>query len=127
LACRDHTYQGDDAGLVAFVPSRNLHRRRMDESQRAMTAANIANLSVGRRWPVIVPTGTINISAKEAAEMLQVGERTVKRARGVQQRAVPELVEAVETREVSLRAVGQAADRGRIDAAKRRSAATTPS
>src|SRR5262249_23062475 len=63
---------------LAYVISRNLHRRHLDESQRAMVAAKLATLRDGQRqvgrWAE-VPTQA------EAAQLLNVGERSVRRAR----------------------------------------------
>jgi ParB-like chromosome segregation protein Spo0J len=42
---RYETYSGEDP--IAYVVSRNLHRRHLDESQRAMVAAKIAELTHG--------------------------------------------------------------------------------
>ena len=44
---RFRTYEGDDA--VGFVLSENLFRRHLNESQRAMAAARIANMPQGAR------------------------------------------------------------------------------
>ena len=43
------TFEGEDAELLAFVLSHNLHRRHLNESQRAMVATRIANLGHGGR------------------------------------------------------------------------------
>jgi hypothetical protein len=47
-----------------------------------------------------VPIGTLTIT--EAAEQANVGVRTVKRARAVEESATPEIVEAVEQGEVAV-------------------------
>jgi N6-adenosine-specific RNA methylase IME4 len=96
-------YEGDDP--VAFVVSLNLHRRHLDESQRAMVAGKLATLSDGQRADLVegLPIG-------RAAELLNVGERTVARAREVQQRGAPELVDAVESGMVSVSAAADVAE-----------------
>jgi hypothetical protein len=76
---RYETYSGDDP--IAYVVSRNLHRRHLDENQRAMVAANIAELTQGR--PEKAAYGPVIPTQAEAAEMLNVGERSVRRARVV--------------------------------------------
>ena len=90
-------YDGDDP--VAFVLSLNLHRQHLDESQRAMVAAKISNLSVGR--PKIAAMGTI--SKGDAADQLNVSPHSVTRARGVLARGTPELVAAVESGDAAVR------------------------
>jgi DNA methylase len=103
------TYQGPDP--VAFVVSLNLRRRHLNESQRAMVAAKIANMPSGYRTDIEpganlpeVPAPTPPVSAARAAEMLNVSERTVKAARVVRDQAVPELAEKVERGTVSVSA-----------------------
>lgn len=99
-------YQGDDP--MGFVISLNLHRRHLNESQRAMVAAKVATLTHGgdRRavqaanLPVETPTQA------EAAAMLNVGERSVRAAAKVRDEGTPELVAAAEQ---GLIAVSQAA------------------
>src|SRR6516165_12175055 len=93
-------YSGDDP--VAYVVSLNLRRRHLDESQRAMVAAKLATLRDGQRADLVegLPIG-------RASEMLNVGERTVARAREVQEHGTPELVSAVERGAIS---VSSAAD-----------------
>lgn len=70
-------YEGDDP--VGFVVSLNLHRRHLDESQRAMVAGKIATLAQGsnQHAPIGAP------SQDNAADMLNVGRRSVQRAREV--------------------------------------------
>jgi hypothetical protein len=77
--------------LVSFVVSLNLHRRHLNESQRAMVAAKIANIPQGKHD---VPIGTS--SQPEAAEMLNVSVRSVKRAKKVQESGDASLIADVE-------------------------------
>jgi ParB-like chromosome segregation protein Spo0J len=78
---------------VAFVISLNLHRRHLSESQRAMVAARLAKLEVGR--PKEKPS-IEGITTDRAAELLHVGRASVERARTVQEKAAPELAQAVD-------------------------------
>jgi N6-adenosine-specific RNA methylase IME4 len=82
---------GED--LLAYVLSKNLKRRQLDESQRAMVAARIANMTHGGNRSK-APIGALSDHA--AANTLNVGERSVERAKAVQRSALPEIVEAVD-------------------------------
>src|ERR1700730_14268337 len=93
---RYEQYNGRDP--LAHVISLNMKRRHLDESQRAMLAARIATLGDGQRQVgqlADVPT------QEQAAEMLNVGERTVRRASEVLNEGVPEVISAVERGAVS--------------------------
>lgn len=93
-----------NGSLVAFVVSMNLVRRHLDESQRAMVAAKLANMGKGR------PGENRSIdpfSQPMAAELLNVSVPSVKRAKQVQEQGAPELAALVEAGEV---AVSTAAD-----------------
>jgi hypothetical protein len=89
-------YRGDDP--LQFVISLNLRRRHLDESQRAMVAARIANLQDEQRKSGS-PIGEA-VTQGEAADLLNVGKRSVERARTVLEHGQPELVTAVERGEV---------------------------
>lgn len=85
----------DGAGSpVAFVVSLNLHRRHLDEAQRAMVASKLATLEKGTRQDRSRDPSTP--TQAESARLMHVSEKSVKRARQVQKSGVPELVEAVE-------------------------------
>jgi ParB family chromosome partitioning protein len=86
------TYEGDEAELVPFVVSLNLHRRHLDESQRAMVAAKLATLGHGQKKA----DSQILLSQSEAAELLNVSVGSVKHARKVQQDGAPALIAAVD-------------------------------
>jgi hypothetical protein len=73
-------YQGDDP--VSYVISLNLRRRHLDESQRAMVAAKLATLKRGDNQHS--PIG--ETSQAKAAELLNVGKRSVERAAEVRDR-----------------------------------------
>jgi hypothetical protein len=76
----------------------------LDESQRAIAAARLATLGVGR--PTISPIGEIKTQTAAAA-LLNVGKRSVERAREVLDEGAPELIEAVERGRVSVSAAGR--------------------
>ena len=85
-----------------WVISRNLHRRHLNESQRALVAAKLAKLRVGEvgngRVEVSIDTPTL----EKAAEQLQVGRATVARAKTVLANGSQELIEAVEQGKVAV-------------------------
>jgi hypothetical protein len=87
----------DDESALAFVISKNLMRRHLDESQRAMVAAKLTGLRSGQRADQVqgLPIG-------RAATMLNVGERSVARARRVIDKGDPELVAAVDRGEIAV-------------------------
>lgn len=103
-------YTGNDP--LGFVVSHNLHRRHMNEAQRGMVAAKIADLPKG------APKGNQNASLKsngpngpfvsddktiaKAAAMMNVSPRTVKRAKRVINSGIPELQDMVTSGEVNV-------------------------
>jgi N6-adenosine-specific RNA methylase IME4 len=94
-------YTGDDP--VAYVVSLNLRRRHLSESQRAMVAAKLATLKLGdNQHSEGLPIG-------RGSQLLNVGERTVARAREVQEHGASELVHAVEQGVVSVSAAADIA------------------
>jgi hypothetical protein len=91
------------ADPVAFVASANLHRRHLDESQRAVIAARLATMRQGARTD-LSPAGRNDVSQAKAATLLNVGKRSVERGRVVLDHGVPDLVHAVEKGDVSVSA-----------------------
>ena len=99
-------YFGDDP--VSFVVSLNLRRRHLDESQRAIVAAKLANMRQGN-FSKAANLPVSPVSQSSAADMLNVSERTVRSARTVIDEGAPELVEAVEHGRVSVSAAADVA------------------
>lgn len=88
------------ADPVAFVASANLHRRHLDQSQRAMIAAKLADMKRGDNQHA----SRGETSQAEAARLLEVGKRSVERAREVIDHGTDKIVAAVEVGEVPLKA-----------------------
>jgi len=91
VECPSRTYRGGDA--LSFVVSANLHRRHLDESQRAMVAADLANMRQGERTDL--PSANLpKVSQHQAAAMLSVGARSIRYAKEVRKKdeAVADLV-----------------------------------
>src|SRR3954471_20487819 len=93
------TYTGNDP--LAFVVSRNLHRRHLSESQRAMIGAELATMKQGARSD-LAPIGAM--SDGDAAKLLNVSERSVERAKAVRRDGTPEVIAAVEQGDVAVSA-----------------------
>ena len=77
---------------LKFVIGQNVNRRHLNESQRALIAANIANIKKGENQ-YSAKDGSIDLPT--AAKMLNVSEPTVKRAKTFLDKAAPQLVEKI--------------------------------
>ena len=95
-------YEGDDP--LGFVVSKNLHRRHLNESQRAAIAAEIANMPQGFRSDQ--PSANLQkvISVPEAAQLMNVSPRTVATAKKIK---APDLKAAVKTGKKSVHAAAK--------------------
>jgi hypothetical protein len=108
VECPARSYDGDDP--VAFVISLNLKRRHLSESQRAMVAAKLATLPHGaNQWRSGQLAGP---PAQDEAAVLNVGERSVRRAKIVRDSGEPELIALVEVGEISVAAAVERIRRG---------------
>lgn len=79
-----------------FVISLNLKRRHLNESQRAMIAARLAKASVGNPNLNRANLPDRETTNAQAASLVNVSERSVKTAKQIQDRATPELAQAVD-------------------------------
>jgi len=102
---RCEEYRGDDP--LGFVVGRNLHRRHLNDKERALVAARIASLRSGR--PETIPPSGGALSVREAAEQLNVSPRAVERAKRVLAHGTPALQQAVKEGDLSLAAGAQIA------------------
>ncbi len=99
------TYEGDNA--LQFVLDKNLHRRHLNESQRAMVAARLATMEKGTNQHAQICAPSQN----QAAEMLNVSRRMVQDARKVHETGTPETIRAVESGELPIHRVMTASKR----------------
>src|SRR6516162_1305030 len=96
-------FAGDDP--IGFVLSANLHRRHLNESQRAMVAAKLTSLAVGANQHTKGEGTSIDV----ASRLLNVGRASIDRARKVLATGDPKLVAAVEQGQVSVSAAADQA------------------
>jgi hypothetical protein len=92
------------------LDSKNLHRRHLNESQRAMVAAKIVTLKRGgdrRSENFKQPIG--GLIQENAATILNVGTTSTQRAARVRDKGIKELQQAVESGDVSLWAADEIA------------------
>jgi len=92
------TYEKDD--VLTFVIGLNLHRRHLNETQRAVVASKIANMPQGGRTDITPSANLHKVSQSKAASMLNVSPRTVATVKAVEKEA-PELLEKMERGEIT--------------------------
>jgi ParB-like chromosome segregation protein Spo0J len=111
IACPQRAYEGkgEERDLRAFVVSKNLHRRHLNTSQRAMIAAEIADMTHGgdRKSD---QAGKVQLdsvsrpSRTDAAQLLNVSPESVTTAKKVADRAEPEVAQAVKDGKITVSA-----------------------
>lgn len=104
----------DDREALALVLSSNLHRRHLTESQRADIAAKISNTKVGgdrrsKNQKANCPSDPV-VTREQAAELMNVSEKSVDRAAKVQKQGGKVLQEAVTAGDVSVSKAARIAD-----------------
>lgn len=104
---RTKQFKGDDA--LSFVISQNLHRRDLNESQRAMIGIPAANMREGRP-PNSAPVQS-KMSQAQAAGMVGVSTRSIASAAVVsdQERTIPELADRVRSGDLTVKLVEKVA------------------
>lgn len=108
---RFETYQGNDP--TAFVIDKNVHRRHLNESQRAMIAARLANLGNKQKASNFKPMPEVEISTSHpitmdrAAEMLNVERSTVAFAKNVLKDGTQDEINAVRDGRASVTGIGR--------------------
>src|SRR5262245_12048482 len=92
------TGAGADLDPVVFIASLNLHRRHLNESQRAIIAAKLATMKNGDNQHTKGSSGEPpSVSTARAAATMKVGPATVKRAKLVLVHGTKEEQASVET------------------------------
>lgn len=99
-------YEGNKP--LEHVVSLNLHRRHLNESQRAMVAVKLETMRHGDNQHT-KGDANLHVLREDAAKLLNVSPRTVATAASVQRHATPELQRAVEQGKVAVSAAAQAA------------------
>lgn len=92
-------YSGTDP--LNFVLSKNLHRRHLTESQRALVAASIVDWERGVNSTT---AGSANLPTRTAAAKLSISERAVTAARRIRDHGAPELLTAIREGRVTVHA-----------------------
>ena len=104
-------YDGDDP--LAFVLSKNLHRRHLNESQRGLVAGKIANMPSGTRTDLEPSTDSYEVSLSDAADMMNVGRTIVANVKKIE-RDAPDLIPAIESGEMTVNKAIQTAKKREV-------------
>lgn len=95
---------------ISFVLSLNLHRRHLNETQRATVAAKIAKLKLGDNQHAKEGVAIDTPSADKAAQLLNVSRESVQRAKHAIDKGSPEVVAAMERGEIAASAAAKLVD-----------------
>lgn len=85
-------WQGTD--VLSLIMSKNLHRRHLSESQRAMVEARLANVRQGERTDLEPSRNFGKVSQSEAGKLLNISEDSIGSAKKVVSEGASELGEA---------------------------------
>jgi len=123
-ACRDAGVEPrfespDIDDPLTFVIRKNALRRHLNESQRSMAAAKVANMRQGERTDLQSKDGK-SLSQEDAAKLFNVGISSVQRATAVIKYGGAELQKAVERGDIS---VSTAAEQVRAERAAKKAEA----
>lgn len=90
-------YEGTDP--VGYIISKNIQRRHLSESQRAMVAARLANMRQGERTD-LTAIAVKSVSQQDAAKLLNTSVDSVQRAKFVQEQGSEELIQTVDSGQI---------------------------
>lgn len=93
-------FDGDDAAALNYVLAKNLSRRHLTTSQRAIVAAKIADMRQGERTDVQPSANLQKVSQSDAAQKLNVSTRSVASAAKVIGSGDDKLIAAVENGDI---------------------------
>ncbi len=93
---------------LTFSIAKNLKRRHLNDDQRRMVAARLANMRPGRPSGETETPAECGVKIEEAARLVNVDAAGTERARTVIARATPEVREAVDKGRLSVAAAAQA-------------------
>lgn len=96
-----HFAADSESEALDLVISKNLERRQLSESQRAMVAAKIANIRHGGQGGR-VPEGEAAITVRGAAQALNVGTFLAKQAKRVSKNAEPHIIDMVQRGQIKV-------------------------
>lgn len=99
-------YEGTREQALAYVISKNLKRRHLNDDQRRMAAARLANLKQGR--PSEENPASCGVKITTAATMLNIDQPGTERARTVLANATPEIMAAIDHGKLTVSAAHQA-------------------
>lgn len=110
ISCPTRQFEGKESELLDFVLSQNLYRRHLNESQRAMAAAESANMRSGARTDLPSPNSD-EVSAADAAKRFKVARSQVFEAKTVIASGSTEMVKAVKAGVLPVSAAAKLVDR----------------
>jgi hypothetical protein len=97
---------------IAYVLSKNLHRRHLSQSQRAQCAADVAELRLGSNQHAKKegPQNCGAIATEDAAKVFSVSTRSVETAKHVSDHGDKAVVDAVKAGEITVSAAAKLVD-----------------